>query len=92
VVIGLRSAGVIEITDEDASEFAHMLKMTVSFWTPYVKARRMTGVLEQQDIYNGIVKVLVLVKPYCTDLSFKKISDLQTHYQRLADEALPSIA
>ena len=66
--------------------------MTVSFWTPYVKARRMTGVLEQQDIYNGIVKVLVLVKPYCTTLSFKKISDLQKQYQQLADDALPSIA
>ena len=92
VVIGLRRAGVIKISDDDASEFAHMLKMTVSFWTPYVKARRMTGVLEQQDIYNGIVKVLVLVKPYCTDLSFKKISELQVHYQSLADESLPSIA
>ncbi|RJE77974.1 TetR family transcriptional regulator [Pseudoalteromonas sp. MSK9-3] len=92
VVIGLRTSKVIDISDEDAVEVAHMLKMTVSFWTPYVKARRLTGVLEQQDIYNGIVKVLMLFKPYCTDLSVQKISVLQAHYQQLADESLPSIA
>ncbi|CCQ11103.1 Transcriptional regulator, TetR family [Pseudoalteromonas luteoviolacea B = ATCC 29581] len=92
VVLALRDASVIDINDSDAKELAHMLKMTVSFWTPYVKARRMTGVLEQQDIYNGIVKVLMLFKPYCTALSKEKINGLQAHYQTLADETLPSIA
>ncbi|MCF2907698.1 TetR/AcrR family transcriptional regulator [Pseudoalteromonas sp. DL2-H2.2] len=92
VVIGLREAEVIAISNEDAKELAHMLKLVVSFWTPYVKARRMTGVLEQQDIYNGIVKVLVLFKPYGTALSRDKIEQLQQHYQAMADAALPSIA
>ncbi|MFC3033576.1 TetR/AcrR family transcriptional regulator [Pseudoalteromonas fenneropenaei] len=92
VVIALREANVIAIDDGDAKELAHMLKMTVSFWTPYVKARRMTGMLEQQDIYNGIVKVLMLFKPYCTAMSREKINTLQQHYQTLADESLPSIA
>jgi AcrR family transcriptional regulator len=92
VVIALRDANVIAIDDADAKELAHMLKMTVSFWTPYVKARRLTGVLEQQDIYNGIVKVLMLFKPYCTQMSKTKIADLQAHYQILADQAVPSIA
>ncbi|MCG7561988.1 TetR/AcrR family transcriptional regulator [Pseudoalteromonas sp. McH1-42] len=92
VVIGLRKAEVIAISNEDANELAHMLKMVVSFWTPYVKARRMTGVLEQQDIYNGIVKVLMLFKPYATSLSRDKIQHLQQHYQAMADASLPSIA
>jgi hypothetical protein len=52
----------------------------------------MTGVLEQQDIYNGIVKVLMLFKPYATALSRDKIEKLQQHYQAMADAALPSIA
>ncbi|MEJ6474413.1 TetR/AcrR family transcriptional regulator [Pseudoalteromonas piscicida] len=92
VVIGLRDTGVITISDEDAKELAHMLKMTVSFWTPYVKARRMTGVLEQQDIYNGIIKVLMLFKPYATQMSAPKVAHLQQHYQALAAASLPSIA
>ncbi|MCG9757972.1 MULTISPECIES: TetR/AcrR family transcriptional regulator [Pseudoalteromonas] len=92
VVIGLRDTGVITIDDDDAKELAHMLKMTVSFWTPYVKARRMTGVLEQQDIYNGIVKVLMIFKPYATPMSAPKMAQLQQHYQALAEASLPSIA
>lgn len=92
VVIGLRSAGVIDIEDYDVDELAHMLKMVVSFWTPYVKARRLTGVLEQKDIYNGIVKVLMLFKPYATQMSSDKIAQLRDYYQDQADTSLPSIA
>ncbi|MEI5640464.1 MULTISPECIES: TetR/AcrR family transcriptional regulator [unclassified Pseudoalteromonas] len=92
VVLGLRDSDIIAISDADAMEVAHMLKMTVSFWTPYVKARRMTGVLEQQDIYNGIVKVLMLFKPYATPSSAPEIARLQAHYQNLAETSLPSIA
>lgn len=92
VIMSLRARGVIEVSDPDAAELADMLKMSVSFWTPYVKARRLTGVLEQQDIYNGMIKVLMLFKPYATPVAFEEICDLQAQYEKLSEEALPSIA
>lgn len=87
IILGLRDSGVININDEDASELAHMLKITVSFWTPYVKARRLSGELFQQDIYKGILKVLVLFKSYCTESSLPKINHLKTKYSQLAEQA-----
>ncbi|MGO2075811.1 MAG: TetR/AcrR family transcriptional regulator [Pseudoalteromonas sp.] len=87
IVLGLRDGGVINVDDEDTLELAHMLKITVSFWTPYVKARRLSGELFQQDIYNGILKVLMLLKSYCTESSLPKINHLKSNYSQLAKQA-----
>ena len=86
IVIGLRDSGMIAINDEDAIELAHMLKITVSFWTPYIKARRLSGELMQQDIYNGILKVLVLFKAFATEQSIPQINQLREKYSALATQ------
>ena len=78
---------MIAIDDEDAVELAHMLKITVSFWTPYIKARRLSGELIQQDIYNGILKVLALFKAFGTEQSIPKINLLREKYSKLAAQA-----
>ena len=89
LVIGLRDSGMIAIDDEDAIELAHMLKITVSFWTPYIKARRLSGELMQQDIYYGILKILVLFKAFATDQSIPEINLLREKYSKLAALAEP---
>ena len=72
VLFALREGGIICIEDDDVTELAHMLKMTVSFWTPYIKARRLSGELAREDIYNGILKVLLLLKAHCTEQHLDK--------------------
>ncbi|WP_404341116.1 TetR/AcrR family transcriptional regulator [Pseudoalteromonas mariniglutinosa] len=86
VLLALRAGNVITIADDEVTELAHMLKMTVSFWTPYVKARRLSGELAQQDIYQGILKVLLLLKAYCTSQSLSQVNELRTKYQQLASD------
>lgn len=90
IVIGLREGGMITIDDEDAIELAHMLKITVSFWTPYIKARRLSGELMQQDIYNGILKVLALFKAFGTEQSIPQINLLREKYSALAAQTEPA--
>jgi AcrR family transcriptional regulator len=87
IVIGLRDSGMIEIDEQDTLELAHTLKLTVSFWTPYVKTRRVSGELAEQDIYLGILKVLTLFKAYSTDESVAKIMQLRDKYKKLAEQA-----
>lgn len=87
VILALRYSDIITIEDDDVSELAHILKMTVSFWTPYIKARRLSGELEQQDIYDGILKVLLLLRAYCTPASLEKVNALKQRYTDLAQPA-----
>lgn len=85
VLFALRSSGIITIDDADVTELAHMLKMTVSFWTPYIKARRLSGELAREDIYNGILKVLLLLKAHCTEQHLAQVNKLRAKYLALAD-------
>lgn len=59
--------GIICIEDDDVIEFVYMLKMMVSFWILYIKVCCLSGELVREDIYNGILKVLLLLKVYCIE-------------------------
>ncbi|AXV66784.1 TetR/AcrR family transcriptional regulator [Pseudoalteromonas lipolytica] len=85
VLLALRAGDIITIEDADVTELAHMLKMTVSFWTPYIKARRLSGELARQDIYHGILKVLLLLKAHCTEHSLAQVNQLRAKYLALAN-------
>ncbi|KTF12302.1 TetR/AcrR family transcriptional regulator [Pseudoalteromonas sp. H105] len=90
IIISLRDSGLMELDDEDATELAHMLKLTVSFWTPYIKARRLSGELAQQDIYKGILKVIVLFKAYAAEQSIPKLNKLKEKYIQLSQQTEPA--
>ncbi|WP_372760360.1 TetR/AcrR family transcriptional regulator [Pseudoalteromonas sp.] len=87
IILGLRDSGMIAIDEPDVLELAHTLKLTVSFWTPYIKARRLSGALAEQDIYHGILKVLALFRAYSTDKNIDKMNQLTAKYTQLANSA-----
>jgi AcrR family transcriptional regulator len=89
VLLALRAGGIICIEDDDVTELAHMLKMTVSFWTPYIKARRLSGELAREDIYNGILKVLLLLKAHCTEQHLPQVNQLREKYLALSEASDP---
>jgi len=91
VILGLRDKGMIAIDEQDVTELAHTLKLTVSFWTPYIKARRPSGSLAEQDIYYGILKVLALFRAYSTEKSSVQMNQLREKYTALAQQA-PTVA
>ena len=91
VILGLRDNEMIAIEEQDALELAHTLKLTVSFWTPYIKARRLSGNLAEQDIYHGILKVLALFRAYSTEKSILKRNQLRQKSTQLAEQA-PALA
>ena len=87
IIIGLRESEMIAIDEQDITDLAHTLKLTVSFWTPYIKARRPSGSLAEQDIYHGILKVLALFRAYSTKKSTDKMNALKEKYTALAHQA-----
>lgn len=83
VITGLKHSNIIDIDDEDIIDLAHIVKITVSFWTPYVETQRPEGKLVLSDIYTGVLKVLFLFKPYSTVDGRAKIEALQAKYRAL---------
>ncbi|MBE0365159.1 hypothetical protein PULV_a1908 [Pseudoalteromonas ulvae UL12] len=84
VVRGMKLAEIIDIEEEDILDLAHSIKIMVSFWTPYLKIHKFDSSLLKTDIYKGLLKVLLLFKPYSYGTGKDKIAKLQQHYQELA--------
>ena len=87
VITGLKHSNVIDIDDIDILDLAHMVKLTVSFWTPYVETQRAKGKLILADIYTGILKVLFLFKPYSQGDGRSKIEALQNKYRTMINNS-----
>ncbi len=85
VLVGLKHSQIIDIDDEDIPDLAHSIKLMSSFWTPYVKTHNLSGKILQSDIYQGVVKVLLLFKPYSYGDGLTQITQLQNKYKALAE-------
>lgn len=86
VLQALKAAEVIVIADGDIPNFAHTIKLVVTFWISYLKTQAPHAAIDQQQAYQGVLKVLLLFKPYATAQALPRIEKLQQHYQALAGQ------
>ena len=82
IVLALGDNGILNVDEEQAAELTHMLKLTVSFWTPYIKARRQSGELNRGDIYQGLLKIITLFMAFTTAAGREPLGLLKQHYQQ----------
>ncbi|MCH8536316.1 MAG: TetR/AcrR family transcriptional regulator [Alkalimonas sp.] len=80
----MRQAGVLELPEADLAEFAHTIKLLVTFWISYLKTQAPDKSIDQASVYQGVLKVLLLFKPYASKAAEPRILQLQQHYQQLA--------
>jgi AcrR family transcriptional regulator len=85
VLQALKAADVIAIADEDIPTFAHTIKLVVTFWVSYLKTQRPHEPMQINQAYQGVLKILLLFKPYATAQAMPRIAKLQAHYQQLAN-------
>lgn len=90
VLQALKAATVIKIDDDDIPSFAHTIKLVVTFWISYLKTQAPHTAIDQSQAYQGVLKVLLLFKPYATEQALPRIANLQRHYQQLAGQ--PALA
>ncbi len=84
VLSALKKADVIAIDDADIANFAHTVKLVVTFWISYLKTQDPHRTMSKEHAYLGVLKVLLLFKPYATTQAMPRIEKLQQHYQTLS--------
>ena len=90
VLKALKLNGVIAIEDEDIRDFAHSIKLLVTFWISYLKTQQPDSPIDQASVYRGVLKVVLLFKPYATAHALPRIQRLQQHYESLAKQSAMS--
>ncbi|MDP5142840.1 TetR/AcrR family transcriptional regulator [Rheinheimera baltica] len=87
VLKALKQSEIIQIEDEDITDLAHSIKLLVTFWISYLKTQAPDKDIDQASVYQGVLKVLLLFKPYATAQAQPRIARLQQHYAALAGDA-----
>ncbi|HAT41022.1 MAG TPA: TetR family transcriptional regulator [Rheinheimera sp.] len=88
VMQALKQAGVISIAEQDIAPFAQTVRLLVTFWISYLKTQAPHAQIDQSQAYQGVLKVLLLFKPYATATAMPRIERLQQHYQQLAGPSI----
>ena len=84
VLQALKKSDIIRIDDEDITDLAHTIKLLVTFWISYLKTQAPQQQIDKASVYQGVLQVLLLFKPYATEQARPRIVRLQQHYEALA--------
>lgn len=86
LVRGLQQAEVIDIEEEDVTDFAHNIKLTVTFWISYCKTQSEDPTIEKEQLYKGVMRVLLLFKPHFNPEYLYAYKELSQHYRFLSEQ------
>ncbi|MFP2769111.1 TetR/AcrR family transcriptional regulator [Oceanisphaera sp. KMM 10153] len=79
----MTSQKVLAIPDEEIEPLTEVLRMLVSFWISYQSAQSLTPHISQAVLYQGVARVLLLLKPYFHPDKGLELATLMAHYQVL---------
>ncbi|MFD1007878.1 MULTISPECIES: TetR/AcrR family transcriptional regulator [Oceanisphaera] len=80
----LNKQQVLAIPDSEIEPITEILRMLVSFWVSYQSAQSLTPHISQAVLYEGVSRVLLLLKPYVQPEQGLEMAKLMAHYQALA--------
>ncbi|MFB2904001.1 MULTISPECIES: TetR/AcrR family transcriptional regulator [Aeromonas] len=80
----LREGGIIDVTDADLPDLGQTIKMVVTCWIPFQIAQAPNTRITKPLLYQGVLKVLFLLRPYVQPQVSEQIQQLEQHYRQLA--------
>jgi len=84
LIVSMQVAGVINMDNNDIDDFANIIKQQVTFWISYCKTSEEVAIVDDQLIYRGLTKVLLLFKPYVTEQYSDAVSEITKTYKAYA--------
>lgn len=84
ILRSLKDEAILIIDDQDLPDLAHTVKIMVTFWISYQTTQAVEAAITRPVIYQGVLKVLFLIRPYLAPQARETIARLEDHYQRLA--------
>jgi len=91
LIVSLKAADVINVENDDIDDLANIIKQQVTFWISYCKTSSEDATITEPVLYQGLMKVLVLFKPYVTAQYKEAVAEVTAHYKSLAEAPAQAI-
>ncbi|MEW6989809.1 TetR/AcrR family transcriptional regulator [Colwelliaceae bacterium 6441] len=90
MLISLRNAEMMEFDDEELSDIVSILRLINTFWLSFHQTQNENTDINDSVFLDGVLKILVLLRPYITDSAKADFLEARTMYQQRHKDSLVS--
>jgi AcrR family transcriptional regulator len=91
LLISLRNAGIVDFNDEDLADIVSILRIINTFWLSFYQTQNMVHEINDSVFYQGVLKILVILKPYTTEEAMPQLIKARDMYQQRCQNALDKL-
>ena len=88
MLISLREAKMIEFDDDELPDIVSILRLVNTFWLSFYQTQNSDVVINDSVFYQGVLKILVIIRPYTTEAALPEFMKARAMYQERYKQAL----
>ncbi len=88
MLISLREANMMAFADDELSDIVSILRLINTFWLSFYQTQNENTEINDSVFLEGVLKILVLLRPYITDSAKSDFLEARTMYQQRHKDAL----
>jgi AcrR family transcriptional regulator len=91
LLVSLKDAGIVDFNDEDLTDIVSILRIINTFWLSFYQTQNMVNEINDSVFYQGVLKILVILKPYTTEAAMPELIKARDMYQQRCKDALVTL-
>jgi len=88
MLLSLRNADMVSFEDDELADIVSILRLINTFWLSFYQTQNENTEINDSVFYEGVLKILVLLRPYITESAKADFLEAKTMYQQRHQEAL----
>ncbi len=88
LLVSLRTANIIIFEDEELVDMVSILRLINTFWVSFYQTQNIVNEINDSVFYQGVLKILVILRPYTTEASLPGLLKARDMYQQRYQDAL----
>ncbi|MBO9489994.1 TetR/AcrR family transcriptional regulator [Endozoicomonas sp. G2_1] len=87
LMLSLRKAGIVSFEDEELADIVSILRLINTFWLSFYQTQTSDTDIGPSVFLQGVLKILVILRPYVTESALAEFNEAQAIYQRRFQDA-----
>ncbi|MCO4797686.1 MAG: TetR/AcrR family transcriptional regulator [Colwelliaceae bacterium] len=88
MLVSLRDADMMEFDDDELPDIVSILRLINTFWLSFYQTQNENTEINDSVFLEGVLKILVLLRPYITDSAKSDFLEARTMYQQRHKDSL----
>jgi len=88
LLMSLRDAEMVQFEDEELPDIVSILRLVNTFWLSFYQTQTSQVIINDSVFYEGVLKILVIIKPYATAKALPEIEKARQMYRQRYRDAL----